>query len=484
VTGLSAEKQVAIDWIGSNREPILHLSDRIWRYAEPALREYKSAREHVDFLREQGFEVETGIAGMPTAFVASFGSGKPTIGFYAEYDATPGNSQKPVPYKDPVTPRAAGFEDTHNGLGTASTAAAAATKAAMEAQGIPGSVKIFGTPAEKLCIGKPYEAREGYYDDLDAAVCWHPWDHNSATWDAGPGCYEVVLFEFDGVAVYGARPWAGVSALDAVTLMNVTVNFLKEHIPRSYTATVNELMTVGGQCPTNLPEYSQIWYAFRASTREAIDDILAMLKRSAEAAAHATGAGQRLRIVSGTRPWLPNHAMAELAYRNLELVGPPQFTEQDKSFARQLQENIGLEPMDEPFDLEITHPSSDITAFHGGADDVNEFAWHTPTCWIHVTYAFRAPGNFNVPSWSTAALARTNVAHQTVLTAAKAMALTATELLTNPSELQKAQAEYQERTKEGSMPVALPPDVQPPIDAIYSFPPYYPEGWQPPTDVG
>jgi aminobenzoyl-glutamate utilization protein B len=264
--------------------------------------------------------------------------------------------------------------------------------------------------------------------------------------------------------------------------MNVMANFLKEHIPRDYLASVNEIMTVGGQCCTDLPEYAQVWYAFRATTREGIEHILDMLRRCGEAAALATGCEQRMRIVSGTRPWLPNHAMAELAFRNMELVGPPQLTEEDKAFARKLQEATGIEAMEEPFDLTLTHPNTQSARFYGGADDVNEFCWAAPTCWIHTTYKFLgSPRNFDLASWAPAALASTNVAHQCALTAAKTMALSSVELLTTPAELDKAQKEFRERTKDGIIPVAVPPDAKPPIEAKYSFPPFYPPDWRPPT---
>jgi aminobenzoyl-glutamate utilization protein B len=427
-----------------------------------------------------------GVAGMPTAFVATYGSGRPVIGLFAEYDATPGNSQKPVAWREPVRPRGAGFEDGHNILGAASSAAAVATKVAMESHQIPGTIKILGTPAEKLCIGKPYLARDGYLDGLDAAIAWHPRGYNTVAWDVGLGCYQSVLFEFRGMQAYGGHPWRGTSAVDGAFLMNTITNMVKEHLPRDYVATINEIITVGGQCPTDLPEYTQQWYAFRATTRAGILEIMERLSRCAEAAALATGCSQEMRVVSGTRTWLPNHSMAELVFRNLEMVGPPRLTDGDKAFGRKLQEVVGLQPLDEPFDLTITPPAKEVTGDHlGGADDVNEFSWHAPTARLHTTYYFKYMYEDRIPSWSTAALACTNVAHQCALTAAKTMALSAVELLTSPDAVKEAQSEYRERTRDGLMSVAVPADAEPPIDAIFSFPPYYPERWHPPAgDAG
>lgn len=481
---LPNDKRTALRWIEANVARLIDLSDAIWGYAEPALREYKSAREHVAFLKEHGFTVEEGIAGMPTAFMGTFGEGKPVIGLYSEYDATPGCSQQPVTYRRPVVHGGSGFQDLHNGLGAASTGAAIAIKEAIKSHSLSGTLKIFGTPAEKLCIGKPYQAKGGFYDDLDAAVCWHPWEYNTCTWDLGPMCYEASIFEFEGIPVYASMPWKGVSALDGIVLMNVMVNFLKEHLPREAGATVNELITDGGQSPTIIPEYAQVWYVYRAKSRTQIADIRSTLERAAKAAAIAIGAQYSQRLVSATRPWLPNHAMAELAYRNLLLVAPPAFTDEDLEFARQLQKSIGLEPMEEPFDLQPKHPKTEAAAFIGGADDVTEFSWHAPTCWIHVSYQFRTTGHSNAPSWSTAALAKMNVGHQCMLTAAKAMALTAIELIVEPNELEKAQLEHKERTSAEWQDVLIPEDAKPPIEARYSFPPYYPEGWHPPTALG
>ena len=481
-----AAKQTALAWIEHSRAHIVELSDTIWGYAEPALREYKSARLHCTYLRDHGLEVQEGVAGMPTAFLATYGSGTPVIGFYAEYDATPGNSQKPVPYREPVVPHAAGFEDIHNGLGVGSTAAIVAVRYAMEQHGIPGTVKIFGTPAEKLCLGKAYLARDGFFDDLDAVLAWHPWTKNTVDWDHGPGCYEASVLDFHGTASWGARPWSGASALDATTLTNVMANYMKEHmLPPRESPTLNELQTVGGQCPTNLPEFAQVWYVYRAATRSGIETIRETVRRCAQAACLVTGCTFEFRIVSGTRPFVPNHALSELVFRNFQLVGPPRFSAEDKTFVRAIMANLGMTPLEEPMDETLTPPWENPPGLRGGADDYHEFSWHAPSAWLHVAYGYRVPpemGEFEVPSWSTAALAKTGIAHTSVLTAAKTLAASAVELLATPEELAKARHEYRERTKDGIMPVALPPNQPPPIDL--TFPPYYPEGWTPPTDIG
>jgi aminobenzoyl-glutamate utilization protein B len=439
---------------------ITDLSDRIWRFAEPGLREHRSAAALTDYLREAGFAVETGVAGMPTAFVARWGHGRPVIGLMAEYDATPGDSQAPVPEPAPLGPEACGFPDLHNGIGAASAGAAAAARAAMAAHRLPGTVEVFGTPAEKICVGKPFLARDGFFDGLDAVIAWHPRPYTTLEWDAGPGCYQAEIFDFDGVSAYGSAPWAGVSALDGLTLMNVVVQFMREHIPRRYLASVNEIVTAGGQHPTSLPAHAQAWYVYRSPVREGILHVEGLLGRAAQAASLATGAGHRRRLVAATRPWLPNHALARLCYRSLERAGAPRVPPEMKAFGRRILERLGLPDDPEPFDERVTPPEAGITAeFAGGADDVTEFCWHAPTARVYVAYGLRAG---RLPSWTSAALAGTPAGHATVLTAARAMAGSVVDCLGSPDELAAAQAEFRTRTAAAPLPPLLPKTATPP----------------------
>jgi metal-dependent amidase/aminoacylase/carboxypeptidase family protein len=372
---LSREQQTAIDWIEANRAEIAAMSDRIWEYGEPGLREYRSARALMTQLQEAGFEVEAGIAGMQTAFLATWGAGSPTLGFFAEYDGTPGNSQQAVPHRAPISPYHCGFPDLHNGI----------------------------------------------------------------------------------------------------------VQFQREHIPRDYVATVNELVSVGGLHPTALPEFSQVWYVYRSPSVEGIDYVQAMLSRAAQAACLALGAEVEERMVASARPWLPNHVMARHCYRNLERVGPPGFGPDEMEYAREVQRNAGLEPLDPPLDNALTEPEAGMTAeFAGGADDVTEFCWHAPTARIYIAYGLRAKGK--IPNWCNAALAKTGVAQETILAAARAMAASAIDLIQSPETLAAAWDEFRERTGGNPLPVRLPPGAVAPDDL--TIPPYYPRGWRPPADSG
>lgn len=475
---LPRELRTAGEWLEENRLRVADLSDQIWRFAEPGMREYRSAAALCRFLRSAGFAVEEGAAEMPTAFVATWGSGKPVIGMMCEYDATPGDSQQRVPHPSPVANDACGFPDLHNGIGAASAAAAIAARVALEKHGLPGVIKVFGTPAEKICVGKPFLARDGYFDGLDAIVAWHPRAYTTLEWDTGPGCYQAEVFDFEGVSAYASAPWAGVSALDGLLLMNVMVQFMREHIPRRYLASVNELITVGGQHPTSLPTHAQAWYVYRSPVREGISHVQEMLGRAAEGACLATGTRYRRSMVASTRPWLPNRVMAQLCYRNLVRAGAPRFDPEAKAFGREILKNLGLPDDVEPFDETLTPPERGITAeFAGGADDVTEFCWHAPTARIYVAYGLRAG---RLPNWAGAALAGTSAAHATVMTAARAVAYSALDLVLSPSELAEAQAEFRQRTSAGMIPPLLPPEARPPVEL--SFPPYYPSGWRPPAD--
>ncbi|MFB6300756.1 MAG: amidohydrolase [Halobacteriales archaeon] len=479
----TAEKATAIDWIADHRSELADLSDEIWGYAEPGLREYDSAATLCEYLRDHGFTVETGLSGMPTAFLATYGEGTPIIGTFAEYDATPGDSQKPVPHEEPVHPEAAGYADMHNGLGVGSIGAVCGLKRAMEEHGIGGTLRLFGTPAEKITVGKPYLARDGYYDDLDVAIAWHPRPYTTVEKGHGPSPCREFIVEFDGESFYSAKPWHGNNALDATTLMRNTISFARQRFDPKKFASISDMTAKGGSHPTSLPGETQSWITTRAVDLETLDRVEEILRRCCEAAATVTGCDVDVRITSAVRPWLNNEALADLAYENLELVGPPSFTDLDKEFGREILENLGDEPMANPYDEELTDPDSDPTSdFLGGADDVNEFCWHAPTCRIYVAYQFKQHYERGYPSWASAALAKTNVAHEALTTAAKAMAGTAIDLLTDPTALEAAQSEFRSRTAERSIEPLLSAEATPPTEE--SIPPFYPEGWEPPVNVG
>jgi aminobenzoyl-glutamate utilization protein B len=468
--------KTAREWVEANAARAAQLSDQIAQFGEPGLREYRSSDALCKYLQTGGFTTQQDVADMPTAFVAEWGESEPVIGLMCEYDGTPGDSQQPVPYPAPIAPHACGYPDIHNGIGVASATAALAIQAALSEHSLPGKIRVFGTPAEKICVGKPYMARAGCFEALDAVIAWHPRRYSTLEWDTGPGPYRAEVFDFEGISAYASAPWAGVSALDGLLLMNVIFQFMREHIPRRFLASVNELVTAGGQHPTSLPSHAQAWYVFRSISLEGIDYVASLLERAAQAAATATEAEYRRRLISATRPWLPNHALASHCYRNLVRAGAPKFPKEMYSFAAEILERFNM-PTQDPFDEALTPPEAGITAeFLGGADDVTEFCWHAPTARIYVAYGLNAPG---MPSWAGAAFAATPVAHATIQSAAKAIAFSVVDLVLNPDMLHEAQAEFKARKQGLELQPLLPEESKPPVEL--SFAPHYPRGWRQPS---
>src|SRR5215216_5423281 len=346
MSSLSEAKQFAHDWIDRNRQRLSDFDLEIWRYAEPAWREYRSARAYVDLLRHEGFDVEEGSGEMPTAFLATWGTSGPVIGSYAEYDAVPANSQQPVPYqaaREGLHPYAAGHTDPHSMLGVGALAGFLAAKAALDKFGIDGQLRFFGEPAEKVCGSKPVHAAKGYFDGADAFISYHPMNANTTVWETNCGSYWSAVFTFEC-----AEPerWLGKGlspkahddsaanphsvartpgAIDALCLMYTLTKYTKEAtFPHTGTWTLNEFILAAGDATSdNLPpRWSQIQYSWRAPTLEIQQQIYQVLA---------------------------NNALADLTYRNMELVGAPSYAEDAKEFGREILRTLGLDPMADPY---------------------------------------------------------------------------------------------------------------------------------------
>ncbi len=495
-------RAAALDWIGANEARMSAFNERIWSYAEPAWREYKSAAAYVALLRDEGFTVEEGSGGMPTAFVASWGQGAPVLASFSEYDAVPGNSQQVVPYRAPregVHPYAAGHTDPHSVLGTAALTAILGAKAAMVAQGVAGSLKLFGEPAEKVCGSKPIHAAKGYYNDLDAAVVWHPWPSNTVTSDTQFGAYWSAVISFEAEAPEG---WVDPSlmpidaahavarcpgAVDALCLMYTTTKYTKEAMfPHAGSWTLNEfILGDGGATSDNLaPRFSQIQYSWRSSSLAIQELIWRVLANNARSAAMATGCRAFVRWVTKTRVGLPNTVMTDLTWKNLQAVGAPRFDEAAHEFGRAMQKTLGIAPMDDPFIPSVsvlTPPEANEAKLRAGlpawqkhlsADDYVEFCWHAPTVRLLAGRPRLRPpsAGFAYPNWTYNALGGLPAAVDPgMFVAAKTMALTLVDLATQPETLAAAQAEWRERSGGGPggagwVGPLLPQDFDPPVD--------------------
>lgn len=488
-------------WIGDNEARLSAFNARIWSYAEPAWREYKSAAAYVDLLRAEGFTVEAGSGGMPTAFVASWGSGGPVLASFSEYDAVPGNSQQVVPHEAPrdgVHPYAAGHTDPHSVLGTAALTAVLAAKAAMQAHAIPGTLKLFGEPAEKVCGSKPVHAAKGYYDELDAVVVWHPWPSNTVTSETQFGAYWSAVISFEAEApeqwidpsllpIEGSHAAArSPGALDALCLMYTTTKYTKEAMfPHAGAWTLNEfVLGDGGATSDNLaPRFSQIQYSWRSSSLAIQEQIWRVLANNARHVAASTGCRAFVRWVTKTRVGLPNTVLTDLTWKNLQDVGAPVYPEAALEFGRQMQRNLGQAPMADPFIASVsrlTPPEENEAKLraslpswqkHLSADDYVEFCWHAPTVRLLAGRPRLRPSNGRPnPTWTYNALGGLPAAVDPGLfVAARTMALTLVDLATQPKTLAAAQAEFRQRTGGGIggtewVGPLLPPDFDPPVD--------------------
>jgi aminobenzoyl-glutamate utilization protein B len=497
------EKQFALEWVERQRAELSDFDLEIWRYAEPAWREYRSARAYVARLRAAGFAVEEGSGGMPTAFVATWGDGTPVLGAYAEYDAVPGNSQQPVPYPSPregLHPWAAGHTDPHSMLGVAGLTGVLGAKAAMERFGLRGTLRFYGEPAEKVCGAKPVHAAKGYYDGVDAFIAYHPHRENTTVWDTQCGSYWSAVFSFECVSperwnereLVAAAATAHATArcpgaIDALCLMYTLTKYTKEAMfPHTGTWTLNEFILAGGDATSdNLPpRFSQIQYSWRSPDLGVQDRIYEVLANNARQAAAATGCVASVRWVSRTRVGLTNHALADLTYRNLERVGPPRYGETARGFGRAIQQHLGQTPLENPF-LPIHEQLIRPQAYEEQvrqllppwqvnftSDDYVEYTWHAPTVRLYTARPVLAPTPTlrSYPAWAYNALGGVReVIDPGMFVAGKTIAATLIDLLTEPEELERARAEFVERTGGGvggSRWVAplLSRDFAPPVD--------------------
>ena len=485
--GITDEKRTAFAWVAENRERLSSWHAQVWDFHEPAWREYRSAAWYVDLLRGQGFEVEQGSGGMPTAFCAKWGEDPPIIGSYAEYDAVPGNNQDRVPTEQPregVHRWAAGHTDPHSALGLGALGGVFAAKAAMERHGLKGTLKFMGEPAEKVCGSKPVHAAKGYYDDMDAAVSFHPSFGTTGTsttlLDTHCGSYWSCIYTFECTEphAWAAMTQSGGSgsahtiarapgANDALCLMYTTTKYTKEAmLPHTGTWTLNEaILGTGGATSDNLaPRFAQIQYSWRAPQLDMQQRIADVLDRNAEHVAAVTHCEVRKSWVTKTRVGLPNHAMAQLVYRNLELAEPPQFGDQALEFCRQLQTNLGVEPMERPIVEPVMqiHSPEDHEAqvramlppwqLNYTSDDYVDYTWHAPTARLIVGRATLEPphAGYQYPAWAWNALGGYGpTIDPTVLCAARTISASILELLTDPDALPAARDEFEARTGGG-----------------------------------
>jgi aminobenzoyl-glutamate utilization protein B len=429
-------KGTALAWIDGNADTLKRVNRAIWTHAETGLDESKSAKELMDLLRANGFTIEAGVSGMPTAFVASYGVGRPIIGILAEYDALPGLSQDAVPERKERAGATTGHGCGHSVFGTASTAAAIAVKKTMESGSPKGTIRLYGTPAEETGIGKTYMLRDGLFKDADVILAWHAADRTSSAYSYSKANVSV-KFRFTGLAAHAsASPHQGRSALDAVELMSSGVNFMREHIKQD--ARIHYVITNGGGQPNVVPPEAEVWYYIRADKHADVEEYYEWVKEIADGAARMTRTKlSAVQVDADMHEVLPNRTLSEIIQRNLEQVGAPKFTEEEKAFARKTQAPLGR-PLDRALS-ETIEPLGAQPEQGVASTDVGDISWFVPVGQLTAaTHTFGAPGH----SWQIVACTGTTIGEKGLMVAAKALAGAAVDLYGSPDLIARAKADF------------------------------------------
>ena len=436
VLGLSAQEKVLKN-LDSQSEKYEAIALQIWDWAEVGYKEVQSSELLQQTLSEAGFRIEKGVAGIPTAFVAEYGSGTPVIGILGEYDALPGLSQKAVPQKESAE-GIAGHACGHHLFGTASAAAAIAVKDWLKARGGQGTIRFYGCPAEEGGSGKVYMTRAGLFDDLDVALHWHPGDRNDASASAALA-NKSAKFRFHGVSAHAAgAPEKGRSALDGVEAMNAMVNMMREHIPQQ--ARIHYVITDGGKAPNVVPDFAEVYYYARHNSRDMVIDIFDRIVKAAEGAALGTGTQMDYEMIGGTYELLPNVRLQQIVHKNLEAIGGVTYSPQELQFATTISESLGQKNLQTEVASGVQPFKTEGRAY--GSTDVGDVSFRVPTAGIRI--ATWVPGT-PAHSWQAVAAGGTGIGTKGMMVAAKTLASTAIDLFSNPKAISEAKAEFLER---------------------------------------
>ncbi|MFP6836185.1 MAG: amidohydrolase [Pseudomonadales bacterium] len=445
-----------LDHVQAQSEPAISLSKDIWEFAELGYLETRSTRRLQEFLKERGFRVEVNLADMPTAFVASAGSGKPVIAILAEFDALPGLSQAATPERNPLVDGAPGHACGHHLFGAASASAGAAVASWLEATGRRGTVRVYGTPAEEGGSGKVYLTRAGVFDDVDVVLHWHPGSRNDAS-PSSSTANKSARFTFHGIAAHAAAaPERGRSALDGVEAMNFMVNLMREHVPSN--SRIHYVITDGGAAPNIVPETAQVYYYVRHPSADMAVELFERVVSTARAAALGTGTEMDYEVMHGNYPLLPNETLARKVYANLVSLGGVDYTDAEEQFAQTIRATLlgALPPLNSAGEVQPFEVHQNM-----GSTDVGDVSWNVPT--VGFSTATWVPGT-SAHSWQAVAAGGMTIGQKGMLLAAKVLATTASDLYQDPQLIRSARQELRQRQGEDFEYSALLGDRDPPLD--------------------
>jgi len=450
---LTPIQRAMVKYLDAIRPDLVACNQDIWAFAELGLEEFRSSARLVGILKKAGFQVTEGVADMPTAFVAEYGSGAPIIGILAEYDALPELSQEATGAKKPAAGRTTGHGCGHSALGTAAVGAALAVKEVYDKHKLKGTLRVYGTPAEETLIGKFYMLLAGLFRDLSACLHFHPGSQNRVYYSSSKAMVST-KFTFSGVAAHASgSPDKGKSALDGVELMNIGANYMREHIKDS--SRIHYVITRGGNQPNVVPATAQVWYYVRANDHQDVEAHFAWLKDIADGAAKMSRTKVEMHIETDCHELIPNLPLSKVVLRNFKKIGPPIFDKADHDLARQLQATVradfGLKEtkvLNDTIDDLPTKPYQDA-----GSTDVGDVSWFVPTSGLTTAcFAAGSPGH----SWQNVAAIGSPIGHKGMMVAAKVLALTAVDLLQDAEAVKEAQADFQMRMKDRKYTTVVP----------------------------
>ena len=440
-------------YLDGMQDQLVAVNQDIWGYSELGLQEYKSSARLIGVLERAGFKVKKGVANMPTAFVAEYGSGKPIIGILAEYDALPELSQEAKGKRNPAKGRTTGHGCGHSALGTAAVGAALAVKEVYEKHGLKGTIRVYGTPAEETVIGKIYMLLAGLFADLDICLHWHPSTKNRVSYSRSKALISAV-FTFKGLPAHASgSPDKGRSALDAVELMNIGANYMREHIKE--TSRIHYVITKGGEQPNVVPATAQVWYYVRANDHKDAVAQFNWLKDIAKGAALMSRTKLTADINTDCHELIPNLPLSKRILTHFKKVGAPKFAEEEIILAKQLQASLRNDfgeapkkPLNEDIEDVPTNPYPGT-----GSTDVGDISWYVPTSGINAAcFAAGSPGH----SWQNVAAIGSPIGHRGMMTAAKVLAFSAVDILQDAELRQAARKDFENRMKTRKYTTVIP----------------------------